>query len=42
VRIDVCESPLEADLTAYRGCELVIEAVVEDIAVKQALFAALE
>ena len=41
-RIEFHEGPLEDDLGAYRGCGLVIEAVVEDLAVKQQLFARLE
>ena len=41
-RIDVSKSPLGADLTPYRDCGLVIEAIVEHLETKQALFAALE
>jgi 3-hydroxybutyryl-CoA dehydrogenase len=41
-RIEFHEGPLEDDLGAYRECGLVIEAVVEDLAVKQQLFARLE
>ncbi len=40
-RIDFYEEPLGVDLAPYRGCSLVIEAIVEDLPVKQALFAAL-
>ncbi len=40
-RIDFYEEPLGVDLSPYRDCSLVIEAIVEDLAAKQALFAAL-
>jgi 3-hydroxybutyryl-CoA dehydrogenase len=36
------EAPLGADLSVYRDCAVVIEAVVEDLAVKRTLFANLE
>lgn len=41
-RIDYQWQPLGDDLSAYRDCGLVIEAVIEDLAVKQALFRRLE
>jgi 3-hydroxybutyryl-CoA dehydrogenase len=41
-RIAVVEEPLGSDVGAYRDCGLVIEAIVEDLAIKQRLFAALE
>ena len=41
-RIDYQWSPLVDDLGAYRNCELVIEAVVEDLETKQSLFHRLE
>jgi 3-hydroxybutyryl-CoA dehydrogenase len=41
-RIDFQWAPLGGDLSAYRRCGLVIEAVVEDLAEKRALFHALE
>ena len=37
-RIDVDDTPLGEDVRAYRGCDLVIEAIVEDLAIKRALF----
>lgn len=40
-RIDFFEEPLGVDLAPYRECSLVIEAIHEDLAAKQALFAAL-
>ena len=40
-RIDFFEEPLGVDLSPYRECSLVIEAIHEDLAAKQALFAAL-
>ena len=36
------DAPLGADLSAYRDCAVVIEAVVEDLAVKRTLFGNLE
>jgi 3-hydroxybutyryl-CoA dehydrogenase len=41
-RIDVRPEPLGADLAAYKHCGLVIEAIVEDLSAKQALFRQLE
>jgi 3-hydroxybutyryl-CoA dehydrogenase len=41
-RIDFQWDPLGEDLSAYKSCGLVIEAVVEDLAIKQALFQRLE
>jgi 3-hydroxybutyryl-CoA dehydrogenase len=41
-RIDYQWSPLGDSLSAYRNCGLVIEAVVEDLGVKRALFRSLE
>jgi 3-hydroxybutyryl-CoA dehydrogenase len=41
-RIEFQWAPLGDDLSAYRECGLVIEAVVEDLAVKQQLFTRLE
>jgi len=41
-RIEVHASPLEQDLSPYRQCGLVIEAIVEDLAAKQALMRRLE
>ncbi len=40
-RIDFYEEPLGVDLSPYRDCSLVIEAIHEDLSAKQALFAAL-
>ncbi len=40
-RISFVGSPLGADVAIYKDCGVVIEAIVEDIAVKRALFAAL-
>ena len=40
--IDFQWAPLGDDVSAYRRCGLVIEAVVEDLAVKRAVFRALE
>jgi 3-hydroxybutyryl-CoA dehydrogenase len=40
-RIDFFEEPLSLDLGPYRECALVIEAVQEDLATKQALFGGL-
>jgi 3-hydroxybutyryl-CoA dehydrogenase len=40
-RIDFREEPLGVDLSPYRECALVIEAIQEDLATKQALFAGL-
>ena len=40
-RIDFYEEPLGVDLSPYRECALVIEAIHEDLSAKQALFAAL-
>ena len=40
-RIDFFEEPLGVDASPYRECSLVIEAIHEDLAAKQALFAAL-
>lgn len=40
-RIDFYEEPLGVDLSPYRDCEMVIEAILEDLGAKQALFAAL-
>ena len=40
-RIDFYEEPLAMDLSMYRECSLVIEAIHEDLSAKQALFAAL-
>jgi 3-hydroxybutyryl-CoA dehydrogenase len=37
-RVEFVESPLDEDLSAYRECDLVIEAIVEDVGAKQALF----
>lgn len=37
-RIDVRTDPLDNDISAYGSCDLVIEAIVEDIQVKRALF----
>src|SRR5689334_2990428 len=39
-RIEFVEAPI-AGLKAYRDCAMVIEAVVEDLAVKKAMFTAL-
>jgi len=41
-RIESRAEPLEDDLSAFAGCGLVIEAIVEDAAAKQALFRKLE
>jgi 3-hydroxybutyryl-CoA dehydrogenase len=41
-RIDFQWEPLGDDVSAFRDCGLIIEAVVEDLAVKQALFKRLE
>ncbi len=41
-RIDFHSAPLGADLSPYESCDLVIEAVVEDLGVKQTLFRRLE
>ncbi len=40
-RIEFVVPPLTADLSVYKECGIVIEAVVEDLGVKRALFAAL-
>jgi 3-hydroxybutyryl-CoA dehydrogenase len=40
-RIEFSEAPLGADVGVFRDCAIVIEAVVEDLRVKRALFAAL-
>ena len=40
-RIDLVEEPLGEDLSVYRDCDVVIEAVVEEIATKRALFSRL-
>jgi 3-hydroxybutyryl-CoA dehydrogenase len=40
-RIDFFEEPLTVDLSPYRECSLVIEAIHEDLSAKQALFAGL-
>jgi len=40
-RLDACATPLGSDVSAYRDCDIVIEAVVEDLDVKQALFGSL-
>jgi 3-hydroxybutyryl-CoA dehydrogenase len=40
-RIDFYEEPLKFDMSPYRECALVIEAIHEDLAAKQTLFAAL-
>jgi 3-hydroxybutyryl-CoA dehydrogenase len=40
-RITFAEAPLAGDLSMYAPCAVVIEAVVEDLAVKRALFAGL-
>jgi 3-hydroxybutyryl-CoA dehydrogenase len=40
-RIDFYEEPLGVDLSMYRECALVIEAIHEDLSSKQAMFAAL-
>ena len=40
-RIDFLEEPLGVDVSLYRDCSLVIEAIHEDLAAKQALFATL-
>ena len=41
-RIDFQWAPLREDLSAFRSCALVIEAIVEDLAAKQELFRRLE
>jgi 3-hydroxybutyryl-CoA dehydrogenase len=41
-RIDFRSEPLGEDLSAYAGCGLIIEAVVEELPVKQQLFRRLE
>ena len=41
-RIGWLESPLADDVSAFRECGVVIEAVVEELAVKQELFAKLD
>jgi 3-hydroxybutyryl-CoA dehydrogenase len=41
-RIEWVAPPLRDDLAAYRECDLVIEAIVEDLSVKQSLFSSLE
>jgi 3-hydroxybutyryl-CoA dehydrogenase len=41
-RIDFQWTPLREDLSAFRPCALVIEAIVEDLAAKQELFRRLE
>jgi 3-hydroxybutyryl-CoA dehydrogenase len=41
-RIDFQWGPLGDDLSAYKSCGLVVEAIVEDLDVKQALFRRLE
>jgi len=40
-RIEFVVAPLAADVSMYKECGIVIEAVVEDLGVKRALFAAL-
>ncbi|HEX7545105.1 MAG TPA: 3-hydroxyacyl-CoA dehydrogenase NAD-binding domain-containing protein [Gemmatimonadaceae bacterium] len=40
-RISFVDAPLAGDLSAYASCKVVIEAVIEDAAVKRTLFAAL-
>ena len=40
-RIAFTDAPLSDDMTRYRDCALVIEAIVEDVAIKQSLFRAL-
>ena len=40
-RIRFVEEPLADDLASYRDCDLVIEAIVEDLGIKKALFARL-
>lgn len=40
-RIDFYEEPLGMDLSMYRDCSLVIEAIYEDLSAKQTLFAGL-
>ena len=40
-RIDFTAAPLADDMTRFRDCALVIEAVIEDLGAKQALFRAL-
>ena len=40
-RIAFADAPLVTDFSMYKDCGIVIEAVVEDLAVKRALFAAL-
>ena len=41
-RIDFQWAPLREDLSAFRPCELVIEAIIEDLGAKQELFRRLE
>src|SRR5437868_750982 len=41
-RISFVEQPMADDAAVFLGCGLVIEAIVEDLAVKKALFAKLE
>jgi 3-hydroxybutyryl-CoA dehydrogenase len=41
-RIQYVNGVAPSDLQAFAGCELVIEAIVEDLAIKQGLFRALE
>lgn len=41
-RIEFQWEPLGEDLSVYKACDLVIEAIVEDLAVKQSLFRRLE
>jgi 3-hydroxybutyryl-CoA dehydrogenase len=40
-RIEFVDAPLANELSMFAGCELVIEAIVEDLGAKQRLFAAL-
>jgi 3-hydroxybutyryl-CoA dehydrogenase len=40
-RISFSDAPLSDDMTRYRDCALVIEAIVEDVTIKQSLFRAL-
>jgi 3-hydroxybutyryl-CoA dehydrogenase len=41
-RVSVIDAPLGDDLESFKQCSLVIEAIVEDLAAKQALFRGLE
>src|SRR5689334_7506606 len=41
-RIDFRQEPLRGDADVYRDCDLVVEAVVERIDIKQSLFKALD